>query len=194
VNRPPPKRRNRTATELRAARRKEALVEWPGVDEAAWRKTFASVIREFGSLPPADQHELATRLAFAVMHIRLNTGGVALAAKDMERIRRARAYLKGIDDVRVRAADDLLDAASAWDNAKRKQPHTILLEGLFDAYVSMRRRHPETGGVGFDRQLLAFISATLKAIGLGQVGNSELPGLIGKEDVRGAWQRWIVHR
>jgi hypothetical protein len=83
---------------------------------------------------------------------------------------------------------------------KAKQPHIILLEGIFTAYEETRRRHPDCKAppVGLSVEFRKFLDAVLVNFKLGPIGDKagegELagPGMIGEGELRGAWRRWSV--
>ena len=136
---------------------------------------------------------LAIRLAGARY---LNTGAAALADRDKKNIRKvaryARKHLANVDDVQVQrvvAALNRLDMPIP----KPKEAHTLLLEGLFEAYVSTRFDYPDSGPVGFEEALRKFLDAVFDLIGLGSMYSVNC--LINEDEARGVWNRWFrTHR
>jgi hypothetical protein len=172
----------------RAQRRARARISWFAHD--GW----GPVIKAFGPLPPEGQQRLGIRL-FGARY--LNTGAAALADKDQRNIRKvaryARKHLASVDDKRVQsivAALNRLDMPAF----KPKEAHTLLLEGLFDAYVMTRSEYPSSGpSAGFDEALRTFLDAVFELIGLGSMYS--VGCLINEDEARGAWNRWLrTHR
>lgn len=187
------RRRDRVSTQLRAARRREATFYLPpGV---GFRKSIDAFP---GKLSEAGQSELAMRLWTA--GFQLLSPGMQWSEKDKKLFRkrfRALASLIGRHpELRhfIKAPPEFLIALSK----KTKQPHTILLEGIFTAYEETRRRYPDckAPAVGLNTQFRKFLDAVLVDFKLGPIGDKAVegelagPGMIGEGELKGAWRRW----
>jgi hypothetical protein len=170
--------RDRASSAARRARRATARIAWP--EPAGWQKA----IEAFGPLPPEGQRRLAIRLASAYA---LNRGIAALTPQQRKCVRFARARLVGINDAMIEAIVIYLDRRFGGRRPKSKEPHTTLLEALFEAYVVTRLEHPGTGSIGWDTSLLVFLNLVLDVAGLGPIADD---GMIGEEEARNIWRRW----
>ena len=83
-----------------------------------------------------------------------------------------------------------------------KEPHTVLLHGIFTAYEDTRQRYPDckAPAVGLKVEFRKFLDAVLIDFGLGPTGDKIIegelsgPGMIGEGELRGAWRRWLKAR
>jgi hypothetical protein len=173
----------------RAQRRAKARISW----FAPKIKEWGPVLEAFGPLPLEGQQRLAIRL-FGARY--LNTGAAALSdrdKRDLQKVARyARKHLANVDNVRVQsvvAALNRLDHSTA-QILKPKESHTLLLEGLFDAYVATRLEYPDSGPPGgFNEALRRFLDAVFDLIGLESMYSVDC--LINEDEARGVWNRWI---
>jgi hypothetical protein len=81
---------------------------------------------------------------------------------------------------------------------KVKEPHVVLLHGIFTAYEETRQRYPDckAPAVGLKVEFRKFLDTVLINFGLAPIGGKTVegessgPGMIGEGELRGAWRRW----
>jgi hypothetical protein len=195
-------KRDRNATKLRSARRAAARI-WVPSDLLHGEEFFAESIKAFpGTLSDNGKSELALRLGLA--------GYQAVVAGKLGIKEADRKKLKAILEPAHRKLVPLMKRypiiaqhveLPMWltiPQQKAKEPHTVLLHGIFTAYEETRRRYPDckAPAVGLNTEFRKFLDAVLVNFDLGPIGDkfvegeSRGPGMIGEGELRGAWRRW----
>jgi hypothetical protein len=201
VNRPPPRRRDRTA--IKRVRRAVAWITVPTGSPHEWYKFFAASIEAFpGNLSAGGKLDLAFGLCVAAWNAGCS-GKLGIKEADRKKLRAILepAYRKLVPLMKrcpIIAQHTELPMWLTISQRKVKEAHPVLLHGIFTAYEGTRRRYPDCGApkVGLSAEFRKFLDAVLINFGLGPIGDKTIegelsgPGMIGEGELRGAWRRW----
>jgi hypothetical protein len=171
-------------------------------------KFFATSIKAFpGNLSASGKFELMRRLWVAALEAA--PSGKLGIFEEADR-KKLRAILKSTDRKlaplmkRYPIIAQHIEFPPMWlmrltnRQRKAKEPHTVLLHGIFTAYDETQRRYPDckAPAVGLNTEFRKFLDAVLVKLGLGPIGDkfvegeSRGPGMIGEGELKGAWRTW----
>jgi hypothetical protein len=172
-----------------------------------WKEFFAESIKAFpGALSDDGRSWLALRLGLASYQA-VATGKLGIKEADRKRLRAIleptrRKLLPLMKRNPIIAQHVELPMWLTVPPRKIKEPHTVLLHGIFTAYEDTRQRYPDckAPAVGLKVEFRKFLDAVLIDFGLGPTGDKIIegelsgPGMIGEGELRGAWRRWLKAR
>ncbi len=183
------RKRDRAATKLRAARRAKASITVPCMNllihtvPDALEDFLTPSIKAFpGNLSAGGKFELMQRLWVAALEAGCS-GKLGIEEADRKKLRAIlkpthRKLLPLMKRYPIIAQHTELPMWLTVSQRKVKEPHTVLLHGIFTAYEETRRRHSDckAPAVGLNVEFRRFLDAVLINLNLGPIGDKFVEG------------------